>query len=34
MKEKLNNILEIVTPLNERLNNEPLRVLSEEDWKF
>ncbi|MED4224354.1 phytanoyl-CoA dioxygenase family protein [Neobacillus cucumis] len=34
MKEKLNNILEIVTPLNERLNNKPLRVLSEEDWKF
>jgi Phytanoyl-CoA dioxygenase (PhyH) len=33
-EKKLNNILEIVTPLNERLNNEPLRVLSEEDWKF
>ncbi|MEY2196495.1 phytanoyl-CoA dioxygenase family protein [Neobacillus sp. BF23-41] len=33
-EKRLNNILEIVTPLNERLNNEPLRVLSEEDWKF
>ncbi|WP_413300821.1 phytanoyl-CoA dioxygenase family protein [Bacillus sp. 1P10SD] len=32
--EKLNNILEIEIPLNERKNNEPLRVLSEEDWKF
>jgi hypothetical protein len=32
--EKLNNILEIEIPLNERENNEPLRVLSEEDWKF
>ena len=32
--EKLNNILEIEIPLNERRNNEPLRVLSEEDWKF
>ncbi|THE13461.1 phytanoyl-CoA dioxygenase [Bacillus timonensis] len=34
MKKQLNNILEIQTPLNERSNNEPLRVLSEEDWKF
>ncbi len=34
-KEKiLNNILEITIPLNQRVNNEPLRVLSEEDWKF
>ncbi|WP_078409611.1 phytanoyl-CoA dioxygenase family protein [Priestia abyssalis] len=30
----LNNILEITIPLNERVNHEPLRVLSEEDWKF
>ncbi|MGG1575050.1 hypothetical protein [Fictibacillus sp. NRS-1165] len=34
MNQKLNNILEIAVPLNERKNNEPLRVLSEEDWKF
>jgi hypothetical protein len=33
-EKKLNNILEIEIPLNERKNNEPLRVLSEEDWKF
>ncbi|MFJ5760455.1 phytanoyl-CoA dioxygenase family protein [Neobacillus sp. NPDC093182] len=33
-EKKLNNILEIETPLNERVNNEPLKVLSEEDWKF
>lgn len=33
-EKKLNNILEIVTPLNKRLNNEPLRVLSEEEWEF
>jgi hypothetical protein len=26
--------LRIAESLNERLNNEPLRVLSEEDWKF
>jgi ectoine hydroxylase-related dioxygenase (phytanoyl-CoA dioxygenase family) len=26
--------LTITTPLNQRLNNDPLRVLSEEDWKF
>lgn len=32
--KQLNNILEIVTPLNDRSNNEPLRVLSEADWKF
>lgn len=32
--KKLNNILEITQSLNERVNNEPLRVLSEEDWKF
>jgi hypothetical protein len=31
---KKNNILSITTSLNQRLNNEPLRVLSEEDWKF
>ncbi|MCK6258970.1 phytanoyl-CoA dioxygenase family protein [Fictibacillus sp. KIGAM418] len=34
MNQKLNNILEIAVPLNERKNNEPLRVLSEEDWMF
>ncbi|WP_062237346.1 phytanoyl-CoA dioxygenase family protein [Fictibacillus sp. FJAT-27399] len=34
MNQKLNNILEIAVPLNERKNNEPLRVLSEEGWKF
>lgn len=34
-KEKvLNNILEITIPLNQRENNEPLRVLSEEDFTF
>lgn len=33
-EKELNNILKLVTPLNERKNNEPLRVLSEEDWKF
>lgn len=34
-KEKVvNNILEISIPLNQRVNNEPLKVLSEEDWKF
>jgi hypothetical protein len=33
-EKKLNNILEIEIPLNDRKNNEPLRVLSEEDWKF
>lgn len=32
--KQLNNILEIVTPLNDRSNNGPLRVLSEEDWEF
>jgi hypothetical protein len=31
---KVNNMVEINIPLNQRLNNEPLRVLSEEDWKF
>lgn len=30
----LNNILEADFKLNERPNHEPLRVLSEEDWKF
>jgi N-glycosylase/DNA lyase len=34
-KEKLvNTILEINIPLNQRVNNEPLKILSEEDWKF
>ncbi|MDM5200921.1 phytanoyl-CoA dioxygenase family protein [Fictibacillus enclensis] len=33
-KQQLNNILEISVPLNERKNNEPLRVLSEGDWTF
>lgn len=33
-KKMLNNILEITIPLNQRLNNEPLRVLSEEEFKF
>ncbi|MDM5340304.1 phytanoyl-CoA dioxygenase family protein [Fictibacillus enclensis] len=33
-KQQLNNILEISVPLNERKNNEPLRVLSEDDWTF
>lgn len=33
-EKKLNNILEIEIPLNERKNNEPLRVLTEEGWKF
>lgn len=33
-KQKLNNILELTTPLNERVHNESLRVLTEEDWKF
>ncbi|ALS23662.1 phytanoyl-CoA dioxygenase family protein [Paenibacillus naphthalenovorans] len=33
-EEVLNNILEITIPLNQRVNNEPLKVLSEEDWKF
>jgi hypothetical protein len=31
---KVNNILEIDNPLNERLNNEPLRVLTEEEFKL
>ncbi|GGG23003.1 phytanoyl-CoA dioxygenase family protein [Paenibacillus abyssi] len=30
----VNNIIETDFKLNERPNNEPLRVLSEEDWKF
>lgn len=34
MNKKLNNILEIAVPLNERKNDEPLRVLSEDDWRF
>jgi hypothetical protein len=33
-KTKVNNILEIDIPLNERPNNEPLRVLTEEEFKF
>ncbi|KSU80336.1 Phytanoyl-CoA dioxygenase (PhyH) [Fictibacillus enclensis] len=33
-KQQLNNILKISVPLNERKNNEPLRVLSEDDWSF
>ncbi|MDN4524146.1 phytanoyl-CoA dioxygenase family protein [Fictibacillus fluitans] len=33
-QQKLNNILEMSVPLNERKNNEPLRVLSEDDWTF
>ncbi|THE13462.1 phytanoyl-CoA dioxygenase [Bacillus timonensis] len=33
-KTKVNNILEINIPLNERLNNEPLRVLTEEQFQF
>ncbi|WP_088835312.1 hypothetical protein [Paenibacillus tyrfis] len=28
------NLVNINTPLNQRLNNESLRVLSEDDWKF
>lgn len=32
--EKKNNILDIKTSLNQRLHNEPLRVLSEEEWNF
>jgi hypothetical protein len=31
---KKNNILDIKTSLNQRLNNVPLRVLSEEEWNF
>ncbi|MUG71980.1 phytanoyl-CoA dioxygenase family protein [Paenibacillus validus] len=31
---KVNNMVEITTPFNQRLNNEPLKVLSEEDWQF
>ncbi len=30
----VNNILETDFKLNQRPNNEPLRVLSEDDWKF
>jgi hypothetical protein len=30
----VNNILDITIPLNQRVNNEPLKVLSEEDWRF
>lgn len=33
-KKVLNNILEIDIPLNERPNNEPLRVLTEEEFAF
>lgn len=31
---KKNNILTIAESLNQRLQQEPLRVLSEEDWAF
>ncbi|MEC1900091.1 hypothetical protein [Bacillus atrophaeus] len=31
---KKNNILTIAESLNKRLQQEPLRVLSEEDWAF
>jgi hypothetical protein len=33
-QNEVNNILETDFQLNQRANNEPLRVLSEEDWKF
>jgi len=31
---KKNNILEITNELNQRVNDEPLKVLSEKDWNF
>lgn len=33
-KNVINSFVEVSTPLNERVKNEPLRVLSESDWKF